>query len=362
MRSYCKGMKIDRTLVQGAYDLWLTKPSGKKNRWRVEREYGSPNVLVDEITHEITTRTLALRPIRRYERVEPISGKRRTIGVESVKQQICDYVAVLALGPLLDAKTGFYQTASVEGKGQRLCRGALRRWSREGGYHVKADVRKCYPSISHKVVTRILRKYVRSADVLYLCEALLATYDQGGLEIGSLFSLKMAQLVLGFAYHFVEGLFKERRGRRVPLVRHQIWHMDDLMLLGPDKRNLKAAIRALSRYLREEFGLELKPWKVARTSDTEPLDMGGFVVRARRTTLRPALFIRARRAFRRFGRHPSMTLARRCCSYWGWLLHSDSDGYIHRNGVHGLLRKAGRMVATRDRRTHICGLRATALA
>ena len=361
-KSYCKGLEIDRALVRGAYDLWLTKSSGRKNGWRVAKEYGSADALVDEIVWEITMRTLAFEPIRRYERIEPTNGKRRTIGVESVKQQVCDYVAVLALEPLLEAKAGFYQTASVQGKGQRLCRGALRRWSREGGYHVKADVRKCYPSISHDVVMRILHKYVRSADVLYLCETLLETYDHGGLEIGSFFSLKMAQLVLSFAYHLIEGLHKERRGRRVPLVRHQMWHMDDLILLGPDKRNLKAAMRALARYLREEFGLELKPWKIAKTSETEPLDMGGFVVRERRTTLRPSLFIRARRAFRRFRRRPSVSLARRCCSYWGWLLHSDSDGFIQGNGIHRLLRRACGIIATHDRRTITCGTLATAPA
>ena len=359
MKSYCKGLEIDRALVERAYALWLTRPSGHKNRWRVAEEHGSADALIDEIVWQVTMRTLEFEPIHRYQRVEPTNGKLRTIGVESVKQQVCDYVAVLALEPMLEAKVGFYQVASVPGKGQRLARGALRRWSREGGYHVKADVRQCYPSISHDVVMRILRRYVRSADVLYVCETLLATYDGGGLEIGSYFSLRMAQLVLSFAYHFIEGLGKERRGRWVPLVRHQMWHMDDLILLGPDKRNLKAAMRSLAKYLKAEFGLELKPWKVAKTSETEPLDMGGFVVRERRTTIRASLFLRARRTFAHFRKHPSIALARRCCSYWGWLLHSDSDGFIQGNGIHRLLRKACGMVAAYDRRLRPCGTQGT---
>lgn len=143
---------------------------------------------------------------------------------------------------------------------------------------------------------------------------------------------------------------------------HQMWHMDDLILLGQDKRNLKAAMRALARYMRDELGLELKPWKVAKTSEAEPLDMGGFVVRERRTTLRPSLFLRARRAFRRFKRHPSIALAHRCCSYWGWLLHSDSDGFIQGNRIHRLMRKACGIITTYDRRAHSCGIPATAPA
>ena len=333
MKSYCKGLTVDRALVSAAYGRWLTRPSGRKNAWRVANEYGSADALIDEIVSEVRDRRLCFTPIRRYNHVEPTNGKVREIGIESVKQQVCDYVAVVALEPLLNAKMGFYQVAGVEGKGQRLCRGALRRWVKDARYHVKADVRQCYPSITHEVVMRVLQKYVRSADVLYLCGALLATYDRGGLEIGSYLSLCMANLVLSFAYHHIESLGKVRRGRWVPLVTHQIWHMDDLLLIGYDKRDLKAAIRSLERFLRDELGLSLKPWKVCRTSDSEPLDMGGWVVRVRKCVLREGIFLRGTRAFREFRRRPSLTHARRCASYWGWFLHGDCQGMRKRREI-----------------------------
>lgn len=353
MKSYCKGLVVDRDLVARAYEAWRSGCAGHKNGWRVDDEYGGADALIDEILWQLTMRTLEFRPIHRYERVEPTNGKHRVIGVESVKQQVCDYVAILALQPLLDAKIGFYQVASIPGKGQRLVRGALRRWAHEGGYHVKADVRQCYPSISGEVVMRVLRRYVRSDDVLYLCEALLATYDNG-LEIGSFFALKMASLVLSFGYHHVESLGKVRRGRWRPLVAHQIWHMDDCLLMGSSKRDLRMAIRSLERYLRSEFGVSLKPWKVARTDEVEPLDMGGWVVRDGRVTLRAGLFLRARHAFARFMRHPSLKLARRCASYWGWLRHSDSQGVIDRYGMVGLMRRVRMTVARYDREVHAC--------
>ena len=349
LKSYCKGLVIDRDLIARAYVEWLSGQAGHKNEHRVREEYGNAEALIDEILWEVTLRTLEFRPIHRYERVEPTNGKHRIIGVESVKQQICDYVAILALEPLLDAKVGFYQVASIPGKGQRLARGALRRWSKEKStYHVKADVKQCYPSIKSETVMRVLRKYVRSADVLYLCECLLATYD-GGLEIGSYFSLKMAVLVLSFAYHHVESLGKTRRGKWVPLVRHQIWHMDDLILIGNNKRDLRMAVRNLERFLKKEFGLSLKPWKIAKTGDKEPLDMGGWVVRNGRVTLRSGLFLRARHAFARYAKAPSIKLARRCASYWGWLIHSDSDGFMKNHNIVAIMRKARRAVSRHDK-------------
>lgn len=352
MKSYCKGLAMDRAHFARAYEAWRRGESGRRNAWRVERDHGSAGALVGELAEEVRERRLSLEPIRRYERTEPTNGKVRTIGIESVKQQVLDYAVVLALRPMLDARVGRWQVAGVPGRGQLAARDAMRRWVREGGYHAKADVRKCYPSISADVVMRILRKYVRSDDVLYCAGALLATYG-GGLEIGSYFSLCMANLVLSFAYHHVEGLHKVRRGRRVALVTHQLWHMDDALLTSRSKRDLRVAMRSLERYMRDELGLSLKGWKVSRTSDAEPLDMGGFRVRRRRTTLRARLFLRARRAFARFRRRRTLRLAYRVVSYWGWLAHADCDGYIRRNGLGGLFRSA-RGVVSRAGRGQAC--------
>jgi len=349
MRTYCKKTTIDKPFIMAAYQKWLKAPAGHKNAWRIEREFGKAENLVSEITDEVRNRCLSFNPIHRYEHVEPINKKVRTIGVLSVKQQVVDYVIVSALEPMLDAKIGFYQVASVPGKGAKLARSALRKWAHEGGYHVKLDVRKCYQSISHDVVTRIVSKHVRNADVLYMLETTLATYEHG-LEIGSYLSLRLAQLVLSYPYHYIESLQKERRGKHVRLVKHQVWHLDDALLLGSNKRDLKMAVRKLERYMRNEFGLTLKPWKIAKTNDGEPLDLSGFIIRSRRTTLRPTLFLRARRAFARFRRKRSESLARRACSYYGWLKHSNAARFTRANGVIWLLREAKKIISKQDRR------------
>lgn len=352
MKSYCKGFVMDRAHLARAYDEWSHAKAGHKNAWRVPKEHGSADALIDELVREIDGRCLTLRPIKRYVHKEPTNGKIRTIGVESVKQQVLDYAIVLAMEPLLSAKIGYWQVAGVKGKGQKACKHAMRQWVHEGGYHVKLDIKQCYPSISHKVVRDIVYKYVRSTDVLYCVDAILDTYDLG-LEIGSYFSLQMANLVVSFGYHYLEGLHKVRRGKSVPLITHQLWHMDDGLIMGRDKRNLKMAVRQLVRYMRDTFGLSFKPWKVAPTDEIEPLDMGGFVVREGRCTLRAPIFKRAKRAFARFGKHHTLRLAYRVVSYWGWLISTDSDGFILRNGLNRLFRIA-RGIVSRAERTKQC--------
>lgn len=339
---------MDRSHIAKAYDLWLRAAAGRKNQWRIAKEHGGADPLIDELAEEIGRRCLQLRPIHRYKHCEPTNGKVRIIGVESAKQQVLDYAIVLAIQPLLDAKLGFWQVAGIPGKGQLACKRAMRKWVREGGYHVKLDVRQCYSSISHHVVKRIIVGYVRSPDVLYCIDAVLATYGEG-LEIGSYFSLQMANLVLSFVYHHLEALHKMRRGRSVPLIAHQLWHMDDALIIGPDKRNLKMAVHSATRYMSSELGLEVKPWKIAKTGDAEPLDMGGFIVRNGRCTLRASVFLRAARAFRRFAKSKSRRLAQRVCSYWGWLINTDSDALILGNSFNQLFRIARGIISRAER-------------
>lgn len=310
-----------------AYQRWAGAQAGRKNAYRVISEHGSPEALIREIAVEIQTRTLALRPIRHYTRVEPTNGKRRLIGVHSVKQQVVDYVAICVMEPFLTAKAGFYQVSSTKGKGQLFAARAVRKWSLDGGYWVHVDVRQCYPSISGDLVLAILRRYIRSPDVLYVARVILSTYGSG-LDIGSYFSLRMAQLVLSFGYHHMESLAKVRRGKRIPLVAHQLWYMDDVILIGPDKRNLRSATRSLERYLGAELGLALKPWKICQVGNEEPIDIAGYVIRPGRTTIRASIFLRLRRAHLSFHKRPSLKLARRICAYWGWLAHADCARYI----------------------------------
>lgn len=348
MKTYCRGLTINRAIVEEAYREWLEAPAGKKNGWRVAREYGGADALIDEVADEIRGRRLSFRPIHRYDHVEHTNGKVRTIGVASIKQQLVDYVVVHCCEEFLSARAGHYQAASVKGKGGLFAMRSIKRWVSGGGpslFFVKMDVRKCYPSTSHAVVMRIFGKYIGSADVLYCIESLLATYDHGGLEIGSYFSLRAEQLVLSFAYHHVEGLAKERRGKRRRLVAHQLWYMDDVLLISRDKRDLRMAARSLGRYMSDELGLQLKPWKICRVGEDEPIDMAGYVVRPSHVEVRAGTFLRGRRAFKRFARKPGLKRARRVTSFMGYFRHADCQLLMERDDMHATMRAARRYVS-----------------
>lgn len=356
MRSYCKRMTIDYAVVEAAYGNWAANEAGKKNKWRVERDYGTSDNLIAEIVEEIRTRRLTTEPIRYKERIEPTNGKVRITGIECVKQQVLNYVAVYCIRDFTKARLGFYQAASVPGKSHDFLRRAIKRKLPKYKYWVKTDIRKCFPSIKPDDVEKLFRKYIKSDDVLYVVGYLLSTY-KNGLNVGSYFACVAANIVLSFAYHHVEQLGKIRRGKWISLVGAQFWHMDDALFLGNSKRDLKRAVRLMSDYLNREWGLTVKPWKVCLVGDQEPPTMGGYAFRPNKTTVCGGTFIRARRSCSRFLRKPIVKLARRVVSYNGRLKHSDCRKYMLRSGFLKAVKIAKRIISKHDRRVYAASLR-----
>lgn len=326
MKTYCKNVDITgEAHLLFAYGEFARHRRGKR---KFAEFFGEdPCVVAEAARAMIEARDLSgVGPIAYFNRREPVTGKNRIIGSECALQQYLDYVAVTALQQLFDAKIWFHQCASIRGKGQAHALKYLKRWVRSGNsrYYVKLDVKKYYNNIDRDVLMNMLRRDVRNDDLLWLVEALIATHAQG-LNIGSYLSQYLANYYLSGAYRYAEGLKKERKSRRtgevsdVKLVGHVLTYMDDWILIGRDKRDVKMAARRLVRYLRDELRLEVKAWKPCSV-ECEPIDMIGYVFRRTWTAVRAGIFLRARRAFRRASRALVLTphIAARCIAYWGY--------------------------------------------
>lgn len=355
MKSYCKHIDItDCDFCLFAVREFLR---GKRNRHDVSElliRYGGEEGLASFIAANIRDRTVSVAPIQYFNRIEPISGKHRVIGRESALHQCYDYVAVFGLMELFDAKIGHYQTASLPGKGQIFAKKAIEKWIRErqARYFVKLDIRKYYPSMSQEVLRSMLAKDVRNDALLYLTFYLLDQFPQG-INIGSFLSQYLANYYASKAYHFAqERLRKERKSKRTGevtsrrLIDYCLFYMDDILLMGHDKSDLKMAVRMLSRYMSKALRVELKPWKIC-VVDKEPIDMVGYVFYSYKTTIRPGIFVRAMRAFRKAGKTEriSLRLAYRCISYYGYFKHSDSRQVIEKYHIDRIVRECRDVVS-----------------
>ena len=390
MKRYCKNIKLDAEWIKASMreclsDKWsrldvadfLTEfypedVTARQMEHMLQQNVSLADSLMDKaakrIEWEIKNRKVTFPEIRYSVRYDGNSGKLREIGVESIKQQIYDYVAVNALMELFERKIGKYQCASVPGRGQVYGKKAIEKWIRKypdkTRVGAKADVRHCYPSINTKKLMKLLRKQVKNEDLLYLVETLIGSYKQG-LSIGSYLSQWLCNYYLSFAYQYAQQkLFKvqKRRGqeKRTRLFYKIIFYMDDILILGPRKADVKKAMLMLIQFFKEELELEIKPnWKLFQVDyigkdgkhHGDCIDMMGYKIYRDRAEVRRSIFLRARRAYLRLRKQVqrrmeiALDLAYRCISYFGWFKHSDSTNFKKKYGIEQLMKYAKRRVS-----------------
>lgn len=359
MKTYCKHTgTTDPAFVRDAIEAWL---KGKRNRRSVKRfiaHHPDVDKLAREIAREIAEDRLMGLEIHYFDRIEPLNGKHRVIGVESPRHQIYDYVAALALKPLFDAKIGRWQTAGVKGRGIEDARRAIRRrvCRRDCRWFVKLDVRKCYPSIRHDLLLSRLEHDVGDRTLIRLVARLVEACGDGvGLNIGSYLSQWLANYYLSYAYHYAtERLHRTRRSKhgdkRVRLVNFCLFYMDDILLTGTSRKDVEKAARMLDAYFADELGLHLHAgWHAARIG-AEPIDMVGYRFTPHHTDIRKNVYRRARHAFIEAQRNPmTEKLARKCASYYGYYTHADLERHRRTHHINKTMREARRRLRETNR-------------
>lgn len=305
--------------------------------------YPLTEIAILEIQNEIKSGNISFPEIWYREKVDGSSGKVRRIGIQNIKQQLYDYIAVEALEPLLK-RIGEYQYASIKGRGTTKGKEVISRWigNRDMRYFVKLDVRKCFESIDHGKMMEFLRRRVKNEPLLHLIETMLGSFERG-LSIGSYLSQYLCNLYMSILYHEIkENMCRTRKGKRgnkrVNLVRHCLIYMDDILLIGQRKRDLEKAAK-LTVWKASEMGLEIKPNYQVRRIDGNCIDMLGFKIYRTHTEIRGRTFLRVRRSFRRARKRLTEGVARKCLSYYGYLKHTNSRRFQRKWKVRRTIKK-----------------------
>ena len=350
MKRLCKDVDItDRGLISKAVYACLSKKykrndvvkylsqvSGIKQkyirciyyRYGKKAMYPFTEIVISKIQNEIKSGNISFPEIWYREKVDGSSGKIRRIGIQNIKQQLYDYIAVEGLKPVLKS-IGEYQYASIEGRGTTKGKDVISHWIRNKNmrYFVKLDVRKCFESVDHDKMMEYLRRLVKNEPLLNLIELLIGNFERG-LSIGSYLSQYLCNLYMSILYHeIMENMYRVRSGKRgekrINLVRHCLIYMDDILMIGSRKRDLEKAVK-LTIKKATEMGLEIKPNYQVNEIDGNCIDMLGFKIYRTHTEIRGRTFIRVRRTFRRAGNRLTEVLAKKCLSYNGYLKHTDS--------------------------------------
>lgn len=301
--------------------------------------YPITEIIISELQEEIIKKSISFPEIWYRDKIDGSSGKIRRIGIQNIKQQLYDYIAVEGLKPLLK-RIGEYQYASIPGRGCTKGKEVIHRWiqNRKMRYFVKLDVKKCFESIDHELLMNFLKRHVKNEKLLYLIQTLIDSFEKG-LSIGSYLSQYLCNLYMSVLYHYImERLYKTRRGKRINLIRHCLIYMDDILLIGSRKRDMEMAVKKIIQKA-DEMGLTIKDnWQV-RSIDETPIDMMGFKIYRTHTEIRGRIFLRARRSFRRARKELTLRIAKKCLSYYGYLKHTNSKRFQRKWKVRNTIKK-----------------------
>ena len=365
MKRLCKDIDItDRGLISRAVSAclkdkykrndtikYISQVAGIKEKYvrYIYRRYGKPamkpftELIITELQNEIINGQVSFPAIWYREKIDGSSGKIRRIGIQNIKQQLYDYIAVEGLHPVL-RRIGEYQYASIKGRGLTKGKDVISSWIRnkEMRYFVKLDVRKCFESIDQQKLLTYLSCHIKNDLLMDLIKTLISSFEKG-LSIGSYLSQYLCNLYMSVIYHeIMENMYRIRKGKReikrTNLVKHCLIYMDDILMIGSRKRDLEKAAKLVTQKA-AEMGLEIKPNYQVREITGNYIDMLGYKIYRTHTEIRKRTFLRIRRAFCKARKNLTVVIAKKCLSYYGYLKHTNSKRIQRRWKVKKIIKK-----------------------
>lgn len=255
-----------------------------------------------------------------------------------------------------------YCCGSVPGRGIKYEFDTIKRWlknDKQLRYFVKLDIRKFFDNIDRMKLKEIIRAKIKDNDSLWIFDQIIDSAPVA-CPIGYYTSPWFANLYLEKMDWYIEQqLYKIRRGKRIKWVTHYLRYIDDMLLLGTSKSDLYHAVKAIISYLKNNYGIDIKPtWEIKAIGKHDPdthklvkgtywLDMGGYKFCKDSAILRDGIFLSTKRLAKTMykqGYYKSHQCAS-IISRVGWAKYCDKrtlmDRYI-RPYVH--LKKARRVI------------------
>jgi hypothetical protein len=295
---------------------------------------------------------LDLDPVLFHNQRDGMNGKMREIAYCCIFHQLFSHLAYLGLEPLFRRKILPQQFASIKGRGQTGLKRYLSKCLHNKNLHInyarKTDVRHAYGSTKYEIIIRLIEKEIPSAKwIILLLRALSRMSPSGCLIIGGFIEAWLFNFAMSYALRYILSLSKVRRNEITRLVKKAVSFMDDFGVCGSREANVNSAIKKLSKFLQDNFGLELKIAKATKFLSYEQekerrskpkasqrgcpsIDIGGYVIHRTYVTIRPAIFLRARRQYLRADAELkskgfiSLRRAYSLISYYGYFAQTNS--------------------------------------
>ena len=299
---------------------------GKRKRWDVKEVLADVEGYVDK-AYEMLIHHAYVPTVPRLKTIfDRTCMKERVIEIvpfypDGLMHQLC----VMAMEDVLMRGMYCWSCASIPKRGNKCAANYVRRAldnnPKGTKYCLKMDIRQFYPSINPRRLIWALARKIKDRAFLKTVYDIITSNPQSGLAIGFYINQWLANFYLEPLDHFICTL---------PGVEYYVRNMDDMVILGPNKKKLRKAREAISSFLWNQLGLVLKKnWQVFPV-DSRGIDFVGYRFFHTHTVLRRRNFLRFARQCRRVlrmlmnGRKIPFHTAAGLLSRSGNLKHCDS--------------------------------------
>ena len=317
---------------------------GKKKRGEVQTVLANKEYYADQILNMLQTGYFKLLPYHHKTITE--KGKKRELTISPFfPNRILDYIVVETLKPYIRKSMYHYCIGNVDKRGITFGVEAIKKHYRQYKYYIQLDIKKYYPSVKSETLCKFIETKVKDEQFMKLCRAVVTQCDD--LPIGSYYSQ-------WFSNWYLQDIdYKIKQQLKIPFY---VRYVDDMLLMGNNKRKLLNAMYNVNRIL-DEKGLSLKHFPQVKQWEIAPIDFLGFrfgnIVKARKAMFRRLTKVLRKVNLRRF---ISVEQARTLLAYLGWMKYTTYGYMFYKNNIKPLAPKGAlrRIISNYDRRLKIC--------
>lgn len=288
---YLYDKMVDRDFIRSVIQ---EAAKGRRNRRDIARVLADLDGYVEKTYELVATESFVPSAPKVREIYDESSEKFRKIKmVPFWPDGVIQWMLVTAMKPVLMRGMHPWSCASIPGRGgkriHKKIRGALRNDPKGTKYAAELDVAQYYPSISGKRLIWALARKIKDKRFLRTVYSIIESCG-GGLAIG----YYICQWLANF---YLEPL--DRYIMTLPGVKYMTRYMDNITLLGPNKKQLHKARKLIAAFMQQRLGLSMKAnWQIYPTAK-RMVSAVGYRFSRTHVILRKRNFLRFTRQCRR---------------------------------------------------------------
>ena len=265
-------ISVDNLLL--AWREFLKNKRGRKDVQEFSTRL-TDNILV--LNRELTDKTYRHGGYTAFRINDP---KPRDIHKAGVRDRLLHHAIYRVLYPYFDPKFIFdsYSCRRIKGTHRALNRfrdhaRSVSRNNKRTVWILKCDIRKFFANIDHEILDTILKKHIKSGNIILLLSKVVKSFHTEdrpgvGLPLGNLTSQLLVNVYMNEFDHFLKRKMK---------VEHCVRYADDFVILHEERKYLEDLLPRISEFLETQLKLSLHPDKVFIKTIASGVDFLGWV-------------------------------------------------------------------------------------